>query len=130
MIFCHVDGGEEPKLRDTDPFEALLALCRVMGFDYDIRQSPSGKWACTLTPILDWPGDFYGGAGSQGGRRKWTTINCESKLEALDHTIPMVVSSLYRSCTAWREIAKSHPEYVDWFKKDSERAAKSVDNQA
>jgi hypothetical protein len=121
MIFSHVDGGEDPKQRDVDPFEVLLALCRVLGVDYDIRFH-AGKWSCKLTPILDWPGDFYGGAGSQGGRRKWIVCNASTKLEALQDTIPMLFSSLHRSCTAWREIAKTHPDFVKWFTKDEERA--------
>lgn len=131
MIFCHVDGGEDPTKRDSDPFEALLAMCRVCGIDYDIREH-NGKWSCKLTPILDWPGDFYGGAGSQGGRRSWGTCNCLSKLDALNNTLPMLFSSLHRSCTAWREIAKSHPEYKGWFERDSQRTggSKCESNQA
>lgn len=122
MIFCHVDGGEDPKLRERDPFEALLALCRVCGIDYDIREH-EGRWSCKLTPILDWPGDFYGGAGRQGGRRSWGSCNHENKLDALQSVIPMLFSSLHRCCTAWREIAKSHPGYRDWFQKDESRTA-------
>jgi hypothetical protein len=121
MMFCHVDGGENPEDRDKDPFEALLAICRVCGLDYDIRQSESGKWACTLTTILDWPADFFGGVGSQGGRRKFCACNCGSKLEALNSTLPMVFSSLHKSCTAWREIAKTHPDHLQWFVRDSEK---------
>lgn len=122
MIFCRVDGGDDPTKRDTDPFEALLAMCRVFGIDYDIREH-DGRWSCKLTPILDWPADFYGGAGSQGGRRSFTGCGCKSKLDALNFTLPMVFSSLYRSCTAWREIAKTHPDYLEWFKRETVREA-------
>jgi hypothetical protein len=122
MLFCHVDGGDDPTKRDTDPFEALLALCRVLGIDYDIRQNPdTGNWSCKLTPILDWPADFFGGAGSQGGRRSFTGVGCKSKLDAVNFVLPMVIGSMHRSCMAWREIAKTHPEYVKWFERDAMR---------
>lgn len=116
--YGQVDGPRPSSIKDaieTDPFEALLGMCRVLGLHYEVKQH-GDKWTASLEPIGHWPADFYQYSGERDNRKaKFTAVNCSSRLDALNIAFRMAFNSLWDSCRHWRDMVSTTEAYKSWF---------------
>lgn len=112
----------------TDPFESLLGMCRMCGLHYKVRQwhyatdTSREWWSATLTSVGHWPGDFYGGAGTQTGKRSWSCVAATNRLDALSTAFRMCFDDLRQNCTAWRQAVVDHTDLRSWFVESANRS--------
>jgi hypothetical protein len=109
-----------PDDRERDPFECLLALCRVMGLRYDVWPAEHlvGKWVVSVEAARGWPADFFGGSAPRhrGQKGKYAVVGSATPLDGLSTAISMAFSDLWRNCEQWRSIVRdSAPAYRGWF---------------
>ena len=116
-MYGHVDGPRpESKATaiKTDPFESVLAMCRVMGLHYRIV-THEGKWICSVGS-KNYPGDFWGCNGDR--TRIFTVVNCDDRLSGLISAISMAWNTMRGSCDHWRDMVSHSKEYSGWFRVD------------
>jgi hypothetical protein len=114
-----VDGPRPDlaKAIETDPFESLLGVCRVLGLRYEVTQH-GDRWTAKLTPTGHWPADFYAYTGERHGKQaSFSVIGATDRLYALRTCLTMVWQSLFDNCRHWRSMVETHPKYQDWFPK-------------
>jgi len=114
--YGHVDGprpvpgtSEMAQALDTDPFESLLGMCRMLSFRYDVRER-NGLWSAMVEPIGHWPTDYHSPAsctepGANLQKTHHATYCCvgsANKLCALRTAMHMAISSLWHECEKWR----------------------------
>jgi hypothetical protein len=109
----------EKKSIDECPFESLLAMCRVLGLKYTVKEHDhelglAGRWCATIETGDGWPGDFFGGLQPKHrGGRSYGCVGAKSPLDALRGAFYEMFRGLRRSCEHWRLIVRQ--QHPDWF---------------
>jgi hypothetical protein len=114
------EGRDNKTYDPLDPIDVTLGLCRMLGLYYEIKRSIYGenKWTISLS-IYDWPADFYSKTPPMSMTRMTTVlIVVGSSEDQILHHIHCCISSAFGSlrdsCSHWRRIAGSHPDYKCW----------------
>ena len=118
--YGHVDGLR-PNLAQaikTDPFEAMLGLCRMMGLRYRVTEH-DGKWQCSVG-AQRFPADFH---GQHTRERVFSVVNCTDRLRGISTAMSMAVGALWRDCETWRRMVSETAEYRAWFTDETAEAA-------
>lgn len=116
--YGQVDGPRPGNIAEaikTDPFEALLGMCRVLGLHYEVKNT-GGNWSASLEPVGHWPADFYQYSGERDNcKAKFTAVNCSTRLDALNLAFRTAFHSLWDSCRHWRGMVSRTEAFESWF---------------
>ena len=110
----------------TPVLEALLGLCRMLGYRYEINKRPVNHqevwWSVHLQSILPDPADFYHRPRKpeEMGKmltRGYTVICIRNEADipgSVQSAICGMVGSYRDNCEHWRRMASENPAYKDW----------------